>query len=37
MTDLLVTTNDKCNSRYSGLSVTLVYVQTVEIAKAQQI
>jgi len=37
MTDLLVTTNDKFNSRYSGLTVTLVYFQTVEIAKAQQI
>jgi len=37
MTDLLVTANDKFNSRYSGLTVTLVYFQTVEIAKAQQI
>jgi len=36
MTDLLVTTNDKFNSRYLGLTVTLVYFQTVEIAKAQQ-
>jgi len=37
MTDLLVTTNDKFNSCYSGLTVTLVYFQAVEIAKAQQI
>ena len=37
MTDLLVTANDKFNSRYSGLTVTLVYFQTVENAKAQQI
>jgi len=37
MTDLLVITNDKFSSRYSGLTVTLVYFQTVENAKAQQI
>jgi len=37
MTDILVTTNDKFNSRYSGLTITLIYFQTVEIAKAQQI